>query len=133
MGNNAVVWSIQSNQPLYAQAIASDDWITSHPELVNRFLKSLSQAEDYAINHPSEAKAIVKNQLNLTDAYADKVWSQNQFSLSLDQSLLLAMQDEAQWLISNHLTNATTVPNFINYVYSDGLKSVKPGAVNIIG
>ena len=63
----------------------------------------------------------------------DKVWSQNQFSLSLDQSLILAMQDEAQWLISNNLTNATTVPNFINYVYRDGLKSVKPGAVNIIG
>ena len=62
-----------------------------------------------------------------------RVWSQNQFSLSLDQSLLLAMQDEAQWLISNHLTNATTVPNFINYVYQDGLKSVKPSAVNIIG
>ena len=46
---------------------------------------------------------------------------------------LRSIQDEAQWLISNQLTNATTVPNFINYVYEDGLKSVKPGAVNIIG
>ncbi len=60
-------------------------------------------------------------------------WSENQFSLSLDQSLLLAMQDEAQWLISNHLTNATKVPDFINYVYEDGLKTEKPSAVNIIG
>ena len=133
LGDNAVVWSIQSSQPLYAQAIATDEWIMNHPELVNRFLKSLLQAEDFAINHPAEAKAIVKNQLNLSDAYTDKVWSQNQFSLSLDQSLLLAMQDEAQWLISNNLTNATTVPNFIDYVYLDGLKSVKPDAVNIIG
>jgi len=133
LGDNAVFWSIQSSQPLYAQAIANDDWITSHPELVNRFLKSLLQAEDYTINHPAEAKAIVKNQLNLTDAYIGKAWTQNQFSLSLDQSLLLTMQDEAQWLISNHLTNATTVPNFINNVYQDGLKSIKPSAVNIIG
>ena len=91
------------------------------------------QAEDFVINHPAEAKAIVKNQLNLSDAYMDKVWSQNQFSLSLDQSLLLAMQDEAQWLINNNLTNATSVPNFTDYVYMDGLKSVKPDAVNIIG
>ncbi len=132
LGNNGVIWSIQSNQALYAQAIASDEWITSHPELVNRFLKSLSQAEDFTINHPAEAKTIVKNQLNLTDAYTATVWNENQFSLSLDQSLLLAMQDEAQWLISNQLTNATNVPNFINYLYEDGLKSVKPGAVNII-
>ena len=133
LNDNAVFWSIQSSQPLYAQAIATDEWITSHPELINRFLNSLLQAEDYTINHPAEAKAIVKNQLNLTDAYTDKAWTQNQFSLSLDQSLLLTMQDEAQWLISNHLTNATTVPNFINNVYQDGLKSIKPSAVNIIG
>jgi NitT/TauT family transport system substrate-binding protein len=62
-----------------------------------------------------------------------KAWSENEFSLSLDQSLILAMKDEAQWLISNNLTNATAIPSFINYVYADGLKSVKPGAVNIIG
>ena len=133
LGNNAVVWSIQSSQPLYAQAIGSDEWITSHPELVNRFLKSLSQAEDFIINHPAEAKAILKNQMNFSDAYVDKAWSQNQFSLSLDQSLIVAMQDEAQWLINNNLTNATTTPNFINYINTNGLKSVKPGAVNIIG
>ncbi len=133
LGDNAVVWSIQSNQPLYAQAIAADDWITNNPELVTRFLKALLQAEDFTINHPSEAKAIVKNQLVLSDAYTDKVWSQNRFSLSLDQSLLSAMQDEAQWLISNKLTNATAVPNLIDYLYTKGLTSVKPGAVNIIG
>ncbi len=133
LGNNAVVWSIQSSQPLYAQAIATNEWITNHPELVTRFLRSLSQAEDFVINYPAEAKEILKNQLNLTDAYMVKAWSENDFSLSLDQSLLLAMRDEAQWLINNQLTNASTVPNFINYVYQDGLKSVKPEAVNIIG
>ena len=132
LGDNAVVWSIQNSQPLYAQAIATNEWITSNPELVIRFLKSLLHAEDFVTNHPAESKVIVKNQISFNDADIDRVWSENQFSLSLDQSLLLAMQDEAQWLISNNLTNATAVPNFINYVYQDGLKSVKPGAVNII-
>jgi NitT/TauT family transport system substrate-binding protein len=43
------------------------------------------------------------------------------------------MQDEARWLINNNLTTATSVPNFLNYVYVDGLKSVSPESVNIIG
>jgi NitT/TauT family transport system substrate-binding protein len=60
------------------------------------------------------------------------VWKQNQFSLSLDQSLILAMQDESRWLISNNLTNATSIPNFQNYIYIGGLNSVKPQSVNII-
>ena len=71
--------------------------------------------------------------MGLSDVYIDKVWSQNQFSLSLDQSLILAMQDEARWLINNNLTNSFSVPNFLNNIYVDGLKSVKPESVNIIG
>ena len=132
LGANAVVWSIQSSQPLYAQAISTDEWITTHPELINRFLRSLLQAEEFAANHPTEAKAIVKSQMNLTDAYVETVWTQNQFSLSLDQSLILAMEDESRWLIDNNLTNATSVPNFQKYVYVDGLETVKPNSVNVI-
>ncbi len=132
LGDNAVVWSAQSSQPLYTQAISTDEWITTHPELVSRFLKSLLQAEEFAVNHPAEAKAIVKKQMNFTDAYVEIVWRQNQFSLSFDQSMILAMEDEARWMISNNLTNETMVPNFLNYLYLDGLESVKPGSVNII-
>ena len=132
LGANAVVWSIQSSQPLYAQAISTDEWITTHPELTNRFLRSLLQAEEFAVNHPAEAKAIVKSQMNLTDAYVETVWTQNQFSLSLDQSLILAMEDESRWLINNNLTNAPSVPNLQKYIYGDGLETVEPNSVNVI-
>jgi len=133
LGDNAVFWSIQSSQPLYALAIATDDWITSHPELVTRFLRSLLQAEDFVIYNPAQAKAIVQNRMSFSDAYVERVWDENQFFLSLDQSLLLAMQDEALWLIDNNLTSAKALPSYVNYIYADGLKSLKPGAVNIIG
>lgn len=133
LGDNAVVWSIQSSQPLYAQAIATTSWIESHPELVVRFLRSLLQVEGFALNHPIETKEIIVKHLDLSDAYVERMWSQNQFSLSLDQSLILAMQDESQWLIQNSLTTATATPDFSDHLYQNGLKSVKPGAVNIIG
>lgn len=60
------------------------------------------------------------------------VWDKNQFSLSLDQSLILAMEDEARWMIKNNLTNEKNVPNFLDYIYEDGLKAVKPEAENVI-
>jgi ABC-type nitrate/sulfonate/bicarbonate transport system substrate-binding protein len=132
LGVNAVVWSIQSGQPLYTQAISTDEWISKHPELCSRFLRSLYQAEAFVINHPAEVKAIVKNQMNFSDTYIETVWHQNQFSLSLDQSLILAMEGEARWLISNKLTNQTVIPDFTNFIYLEGLNSVKPNAVNII-
>ena len=131
LGTNAVTWSLQSEQPAYLTLVCRSDWATQHQDLVIRFLKSLSQAEDYLINHKAAAQAIVEKRLNET--ISQDTWSNNQYTLSLDQSLILAMRDEAQWLISNNLTNTTSVPNFLDYIFTNGLESVKPGAVNIIG
>ncbi len=132
LGDNAVVWSAQSSQPLYTQAISTDEWITEHPDLVRRFLKSLAEAEEYVNTHPAESKAIVQKWLNLSADYMDTVWQQNQFTLSLDQSLILAMEDEARWMIKNNLTTERQVPNFLDYIHEDELKAIKPEAVNVI-
>jgi len=131
LGDNAVVWSINSNQPQYTQAIANSEWISKNPELCRRFLMSLYQAERFVFNHPAEAKEVVKQQMNFSDEYMETVWSQNQYFLTLDPSLIAAMESEARWLISNSLTNQTMIPDFLNYVYTDGLASVKPESVTI--
>jgi NitT/TauT family transport system substrate-binding protein len=60
------------------------------------------------------------------------VWHENNFSLSLDQSLIVAMEDDARWMIKNKLTTEKQIPDFVNYIYVDGLKAVKPEAVKII-
>jgi ABC-type nitrate/sulfonate/bicarbonate transport system substrate-binding protein len=132
LGVNGVAWSAQSSQPLYGLIISKDEWITRHPEPVRRFLKSLAQAEEYTVRNPAGAKAIVQKQLNLDAQYMETVWSQNQFSLLLDQALILTMEDEARWMIRNNLTGEGTIPDFTNYIYLDGLKAVKPEAVSII-
>ena len=41
-------------------------------------------------------------------------------------------KDEAQWMIKNNLTIEKSIPDFVNYIYVDGLKAVKPEAVSII-
>lgn len=132
LGANAAFWPAQGAQLLYGLIISSDEWLTEHPELVGRFLKSLAQAEEYLIRNPSEAREIVQKQLNLDAAYVEAFWSQNQFGLSLDQSLITAMEDEARWLIRNNLTSEKTVPDFGKFIFEEHLRVVKPDAVNII-
>jgi NitT/TauT family transport system substrate-binding protein len=132
MGNEVITWPVQSGQMAYWSVVSTPRWIKKHPELVEQFLKSLAQAEEYVANHPVEAKAILKKRLDLNDSYLKTVWSQNQFSLSLDQSLILAMEDEARWMIKNNLTSEKQIPDFVNYIYVDVLKAIKPEAVKII-
>jgi ABC-type nitrate/sulfonate/bicarbonate transport system substrate-binding protein len=131
MGNDTIKWPAQSMQVAYCSAISTDNWAAIHPETINKLLIALARAEDYTINHPDEAKAIVQKRLQYEDAYISTIWPEHQFSLSLDQSLVTAMEDEGRWMIANNLTNETAIPDFRKYVYTNGLEVVRPESVNI--
>ena len=130
--NRILIWSAHSGQAQYSVLVGRSEWIRQHPNLVKGILTSLAQAEEYTVQHPTEAMAILKKRYQYDDAYVARVWKEHQFSLSLDQSLILAMEDEARWMIRNNLTNEKTVPDFGNYIFTDALKAIKPEAVNII-
>ncbi len=131
LGPNAVVWPLQCNQPLFALVLTTDEWLETHPESARRFLASLAGAEAYVAAHPAESRAIVQQRLDLDPGYMETVWQQNRFSLSLDQSLVAAMEDEARWMIANNLTNATAIPDFGENIDTTALEQVRPESVRI--
>ncbi len=130
--NGTVSWPVQSGQAVYGVLVCRNDWIKQHSDLVRRVLNSLAEAEEYIVQHPSEVKAILQKRYHYDDAYISKVWPEQQLSLSLDQSLITAMEDEGRWMIVNNMTNASNVPDLSNYIYQKGLESVRHGSVNII-
>jgi len=132
LADRGVAWPVQSSQPGYGVIIGRNDWIRGNPEIVKRFLKSLAQAEDSLIRNSKAAKAVVQRRVDYDDTSMEIFWSENQFSLSLDQSLITAMEDEARWMIKNHLTSERKVPDFLGYIYLDALKAIKPEVVSII-
>jgi ABC-type nitrate/sulfonate/bicarbonate transport system substrate-binding protein len=133
LGNGTVVWPAQSSQLTYGVIVCKNDLVAQHPDLISRFLKSLDLAAEYTIDHPEDAKAIVQRRLNFSDEYMAAVWPENHFSLSLDQSLVTAMEDESRCMINNNLTDEKAVPDFRNYIYTKGLEEVMPESVSIIG
>ncbi len=123
----------QSGQLLYGVLTSRNDWIARNPVPLVRLLKAIDQANLYIAQHPKEAKAIVQRRLNLDPGYVDRIWQRNLFSLSLDQSLITAMEDEARWMIHNNLTAGNkTIPNFLDFIHAKSLKEVNPNSVNII-
>ncbi len=132
LGANAINWPAQSSQGLFSLAITSGRWAAANPELAEKFLASLKQAEEYATTHPAETMSIVQAKLELDNSYMELVKTQTRYALTLDQSLIVAMEDETRWLIANNLTTEKTVPNFLDFIYEDALKQVKPDVVRII-
>jgi ABC-type nitrate/sulfonate/bicarbonate transport system substrate-binding protein len=132
LGDNAVVWAAQSGQLLFMAISCTPDTINKNPELIERLLRSLYQAEQFALEHPNEAKAIVQKKMKYDPAYIEKIWSEHRFTLTLDQSLIVAMEDETRWIMKNNLTDKKVMPNYLNYIYTNGMSTVKPESMNII-
>jgi NitT/TauT family transport system substrate-binding protein len=112
--------------------ITTQEFVSRNPEKVKRVIRGLVKAEEFTRNNPAEAQRIVADFIKVDQATISDVWADNNFDVCLDQSLVLALEDESRWAIKNKLTGVTTIPNYLNYIYFDGLKEVKPGAVRII-
>lgn len=133
LGNRVSVLPVQSSQYTYAVLVGRDAWIADHRSEVDRFLRAVGEAEEWIQGHPADAQRILQDRLGMDGAQLEAEWPLHQFSLSLDQSLILAMEDEGRWMIRNNLTNATTVPDYRAYLSTDSLERVSPGSVKLVG
>jgi len=133
LADRIVSWSAQNGQLMYWNMIATGAWLSAHPELATRVVRALVQAEHFLAQHPAQARAIVQKRLGYDDACIHAIWPDSQFSVSLDQSLIVAMEDEARWMIANGLAREKEIPDYLDdYIYKKSLSTVRPEIVNII-
>jgi ABC-type nitrate/sulfonate/bicarbonate transport system substrate-binding protein len=123
------------DEDIYTQTftvVTTQDYTRTNRENVKKVLRALVKAEEFVVQKPAEAQAIVADFTDIDKAIIAEMWAVENFSVTLDQSLLLAMEDESQWAIQGGLTDKTKIPNYLNFIYFDGLESVKPNAVRIL-
>lgn len=130
--DKAVVFS---NQGIYRKTFnftVKKEFAKNHPETLKRFLKAIDKANEFIRANQQESQVIIAKWLNLKPEEVSRLWGETSYTLSLDQSLLLLLEDEARWAIKNKLTDATKIPNYLDYIYFDALEAVKPEAITII-
>ena len=122
-------------EKIYAQAFniaGARDYVGSHPETIKKLLRALVRAERFVTDEPVAARKFVAEATKVDLARLGELWSGYRFNVALDQSLLLALEDETRWAIKNKLTDGRDIPNYVDHIYLDGLAAVKPKAVTII-
>ena len=132
LGGNATAFSAQSDQPTYVLLVCDGSWLAAHPHEAERLLAALAAANEYICSNPAGAQSIAGRRANLSEETMASVWPNHHFALSLERSLLTAMNDEARGTIANNLTSATVPPNFREYIDTTALANVDPSAVTIL-
>ena len=108
------------------------DYVVSHPEAIKKLLRALIRAERFCQDELDAARQIIAGAINVSLENLQEVWPTYRLNVALHQSLLLTLEDETRWAIKNQLTASSDIPNYLNYLYLDGLRAVKPEAVTVI-
>ena len=73
----------------------------------------------------------MSKRLGVDQQIVNSIWATFTFEITLEQSILVGLENEAQWAIDTKLKNGE-LPNYLNFVSINALKAVKPHGVNII-
>jgi NitT/TauT family transport system substrate-binding protein len=132
LGDNGVIFTEPGLSITTFNLVAMNSFIKDRPFVIDRILLGLIQAEEYARNYPNETIKILSKQFGLDESEISDILGDTKLEVSLDQSLLLEMEDETRWAINTNQSNRTNVPNYLDYIFPDNLERIKPKAVTII-
>jgi NitT/TauT family transport system substrate-binding protein len=125
-------WDVQGDQNTSALVYTTTKYLEEHPDIIERYLQSLVEAEEYFVANQEEVKKLLAVKMKYDKEYIDYSWPKFTHGVRLHQELLLSMEAKAEWVIENKLTDKTSVPNYLEFIYFDGLEKVKPDEVTIV-
>ncbi|HAJ26317.1 MAG TPA: ABC transporter substrate-binding protein [Syntrophus sp. (in: bacteria)] len=111
---------------------AGQDFVKKHPEAIKKVLRALIKAENFVKQHPEASRRLVADFIKADKTFLDETWGIFTLRVTLDQSLLVNLEDQTRWAMKNLLTTGKDIPNYLDFIHVDGLLAVKPEAVRII-
>lgn len=129
---NVIIWPAQNGQMFYWTTYTRTDVLKNKSDLIIRYFKALAEAEQYINSHEEVVKTNMKMQLNLSDDYSDSIWNKSYYIQSFDQGMIVAMEDEARWIVKNNMSDYKAIPNFLNNINPDPMIHADPDAVSLI-
>ena len=113
--------------------VASHKLLHNDPDTTRRFLQSIQEAQKFIQKHEDESKKIVAKRLGLSLKDINALWNQYDYALMLDQTIIKTLESEAEWAITNGLTEHKKVPAYLNdFIYTDALEAVDSTLMQIV-
>lgn len=133
LGLNATVLQEQSIYTMTWNIVAAQDFAEKNPEPIKKFLSAISKANKFIEEHNAEAHEVCSRYIGTESLLFKREWSDYFFTMKLDQSLLLNLEDQARWISEKEGASEGKAHNFLDNINATGLRAVQSEAVRIIG
>jgi len=132
LGDKAILLPTDPIRSCSWVVVATKKYVEENPDIPKKILKALIAAEDFISQNREQASVIHAEISGVKNQAASDLFKTMEFGLSLRHSLLLDFENQARWILKNGYSDAKKIPNYLNYIYPDAMRAVKPEAVTII-
>jgi sulfonate transport system substrate-binding protein len=132
--------TIEFNVPgLYTKTynlVANKDFVNKYPGAMEKILRAMNKATNYAEQHPQQALTTIAEKLQLPAERIAKFWQDTRLRLTLNQGLLSILNEQARWAVNSNLIKKNwhpngQIPDFINNIDTTPLTNSVPYAVSL--
>lgn len=112
--------------------VAKTSYIDSHPREVQRILKGLISASRAIETDLVSARKVVASALDIKADTLVTLFEAEDYMVSIDQAMLLTLDDQTRWAMKRGLIQPGPVPNYLNAIKYQHLEALLPSAVTIV-
>ena len=112
--------------------VTTRQFLAAHPAEVTRVLQALLETERRVRHQPEPAQEQLAAALGVAPSVTRRLWPHLDLRVTLPQSLLLSLEDEARWARASKLMDAAEPPNFLPLVAPAPLAQLRAEAVTVI-
>lgn len=132
LGDQGVLFTAKGIYNPFFIVAATKAFIHSHPQVVEKFIRALYNASQFIIANPRSSRAIVSRYLKIDCHVLEELGATYLFNVTLEQSLVLELENQTHWSIRSKKTVPKQLPNYLDFIYIDALKKVAPQNMTII-
>jgi NitT/TauT family transport system substrate-binding protein len=112
--------------------VGKKQFLDAHPERVGRALAALADAVATIQEKPADAQALIARAIGMQPQQLAASFRASDFTLSLDQSLLISLDEQTRWAMKRGLIPRGEVPNYLDAIDARPLSMEQPGSIKLI-
>lgn len=133
LGDNGIVLAAPGLVINSGNLVAMNSFIGKRRNVIEKILRVLVRAQAFVQDNRRAAVASAARVIGASEADVVEAWPDTEVpQVALAQALLLGLEDEARWAMTTGLVERTQMPNYLRFLYLDGLRSVQPDAVTVV-
>jgi len=133
LGDNFLVLDDPDIYTMTWNVVTTRDLVRIHSDLLEKFLRALLKANEFIESSPARARAIAAKHIGDYGRFFANEWKNYSFTLTLDQSLILNLEDQARWMLKEKGRSTVRIPNFLDAISPRSLSHLSPELVRIVG